>query len=218
MRIFRALVDGFESGAYTPLPCQVFDPGEVVDAFRMMQKSGHIGKVVVRAPDAPEETVAATPVRGAWLVVGGLGGFGLSTARWLVEQGAQSLWLTGRRGRISDAARSELEALGAIVEVRAVDATNAEAMAALLDEIDATDLPLAGVVHAAMVLDDALMVNQTQERLEAVIAPKVAGATILDDLTRDRPLDVFILYSSVTTLFGNPGQAGYVAANTVLEG
>ncbi|MEL6677507.1 MAG: SDR family NAD(P)-dependent oxidoreductase, partial [Pseudomonadota bacterium] len=218
VRVFRALLDGFAADTYSALPCQIFEPSEVVDAFRLMQKSGHIGKVIVRAPEAPETVPPRTGVRDAWLVVGGLGGFGLATADWLAQQGARSVWLTGRSGQLAEADRRRLEARGVTVEVRAVDATDKGAMEALLEEIAEADVPLRGIVHAAMVLDDALMINQTADRLEAVLSPKVEGARHLDVLTRDHELDHFVLYSSVTTLFGNPGQAGYVAANAVLEG
>jgi acyl carrier protein len=81
------------------------------------------------------------------------------------------------------------------------------------------DMPrLGGVVHAAMVLEDFVLANFSRERLDRVLKPKVLGASNLDRLTRDHPLDFFILYSSATTLVGNPGQSAYVAANGYLEG
>jgi acyl carrier protein len=69
-----------------------------------------------------------------------------------------------------------------------------------------------------MVLDDFVLANFSRERLEGVLEPKVSGAANLDRLTRDHPLDFFILYSSATTLVGNPGQSAYVAANGYMEG
>jgi acyl carrier protein len=78
--------------------------------------------------------------------------------------------------------------------------------------------PIKGIVHAAMVLDDALMAGLDPERIAAVLRPKADGAAHLDRLTRADKLDYFLMYSSVTTLFGNPGQAAYVAANANLEG
>ena len=77
--------------------------------------------------------------------------------------------------------------------------------------------PLRGVLHAAMVIDDGLISDLDAARIQKVFAPKVQGAMHLDAATRDRPLDFFVVFSSATTVFGNPGQASYVAANRFLE-
>jgi acyl carrier protein len=77
--------------------------------------------------------------------------------------------------------------------------------------------PLKGVIHAAMVLDDALIANLDQDRFAAVMRPKIDGAANLDWLTRGAALDYFVLFSSATTVIGNPGQANYVAGNAFLE-
>jgi acyl carrier protein len=88
----------------------------------------------------------------------------------------------------------------------------------VFETIRTTMPPIAGVMHAAMVLDDAVLANLDEERFNRVIAPKVQGAENLDHLVRGMPLDYFIMFSSVTTLIGNPGQANYVAANAYMEG
>lgn len=223
VRVFEALGEGFERGDFIPLPHIVFDSAEVVDAFRLMQKSGHIGKIIVKAP--PKVTRQKTrPPRikrtGAYLVAGGLGGFGVETAAWLVEKGARHIWLTSRSGRVSDAARAvirRMEAQGAKVTTRAADAADEKAMRALIGEIEGGPARLRGVLHTAMTLDDALLANLDADRIRTVLRPKVAGAHTLDRLTRDLKLDLFVVYSSATTLIGNPGQASYVAANAYLE-
>jgi acyl carrier protein len=112
----------------------------------------------------------------------------------------------------------DLEAAGAKVSIRAADVTKRAAVDALLAEIDATLPPLRGVFHTAMVIDDALFRNLDSKRIEAVMSPKITGATVLDAATRGRDLDLFVMYSSATTLIGNPGQSAYVAANAYLEG
>jgi acyl transferase domain-containing protein/NADPH:quinone reductase-like Zn-dependent oxidoreductase/acyl carrier protein/short-subunit dehydrogenase len=223
-RVFRDLVAGFESGTFTALPYRVYPAGQITSAFRLMQQSGHTGKILVRPPAQPEPvSVAPVALRpdATYLVAGGLGGFGIETARFLVERGARHLVLTSRSGSVSDGAAAviaELESAGARVVVRAADVTKPAAVAALLAEIDATMPPLRGVLHTAMVIDDALFRNLDARRIEAVMAPKIAGATVLDAATRGRELDLFVMYSSATTLIGNPGQAAYVAANAYLEG
>jgi phthiocerol/phenolphthiocerol synthesis type-I polyketide synthase C len=99
----------------------------------------------------------------------------------------------------------------------ACDVTDQAALAAVLDDVKQTLPPLRGIVHAAMVIDDGLVRSLTPERIRKVLAPKILGARHLDALTRDQSLDFFVMYSSATTLFGNPGQASYVAANRYLE-
>jgi acyl carrier protein/NAD(P)-dependent dehydrogenase (short-subunit alcohol dehydrogenase family) len=129
--------------------------------------------------------------------------------------------MIGRRGAVTEEARAALDdfaARGVEVLARACDVTDRQALEKLLEIMHATMPPAAGVIHAAMVLDDGILANLDAERFRRVLAPKVAGAENLDNLLRGEPLEYFVLYSSVTTLIGNPGQANYVAANAYLEG
>ena len=224
--LMRSVIRLFESGALAPLPYRAFDAGETVEAFRMMQASGHIGKLVVRPPELCEIVVRQR--RGfqvsadkLHLITGGFGGFGLETARWLAAKGARNILLVGRSGAASTAAREALASLaaqGVRVRAEAIDVGDKAALQRLFARFG-KDLPvLGGVIHAAMVLDDSVIANLTVEKAERVFRPKVAGADNLHQLTRDLKLDYFILYSSATTLIGNPGQSVYVAANAYLEG
>ncbi len=226
--LFADVMRLFADGALSPLPYRVFPARDTVDAFRVMQRSGHVGKIVILPPPLPAgdrsaavvEPFAVAPDR-THLVTGGLRGFGLETARWLVARGARHLVLLGRSGASEpEAAEAMADFAAAGVEARAeaVDVTDAGAMDALLARLDRSMPPLGGVVHAATVYDDAIVANLTPEKLGAVLRAKVAGADNLDRLTRGRPLVYFILYSSATTLIGNPGQGAYVAANAYLEG
>jgi phthiocerol/phenolphthiocerol synthesis type-I polyketide synthase C len=223
-RLFREIVRLFERGAFAPLPYRTVGPGEVREAFRLMQQSLHVGKIVITPPpvvrvaDAPSPFVAAAD--GTHLVIGGLGGFGLRAAAWLVDRGARHLVLVGRSGASSDEAREtvrRLEQKGATVRVAACDAAEIADLTSLLTDVARTMPPLKGVIHAAMVLDDGLIENLTSDRTAAVLRPKIDGAANLDRLTREAPLDYFVLFSSATTVIGNPGQANYVAANACLE-
>ena len=219
------LMQHFADGTFTPLAHRAFDGPEIVDAFRLMQQSGHIGKILVRPP-SPTEVPAPHPrtrmvacAEGAHVIVGGLGGFGLATAEWLADRGAKALVLVGRSGPIADAAGDPLAALKRRgIEVRAVacDAADAAALGRLLDDLR-KQMPIKGVVHAAMVLDDGLLRTLKKERIERVLRAKLEIGRNLDRLTRDDRLDYFWLYSSVTSLVGNPGQAAYVAGNAALE-
>ena len=94
---------------------------------------------------------------------------------------------------------------------------DAAALAKTLAAIRKDMAPIGGVIHAAMVVDDGLVGNLTHDRIKSVMAPKLDGALHLDRLTRNDPIELFLLYSSATTVMGAPGQGSYVAANMALE-
>ncbi|MGG7569458.1 type I polyketide synthase [Streptomyces sirii] len=211
-------------GVYGPILHHVYPADRIADAFEALQHSRHIGKVVISLDPAPHLENEPTPVtldpQGTYLVTGGLAGFGAATAQWLTRQGARCLALTGRRGADAPEAPALLDALrrqGVHVTTHAADASDVTAMRAVLDAVDTPEHPLRGVVHAAAVFDDAPLTDLTDERLRQVLAPKAAGAAVLDELTRDRDLALFLLHSSVTGLIGNLHQSNYVAANVFLE-
>ncbi|MEM5585844.1 SDR family NAD(P)-dependent oxidoreductase [Roseibium sp. AS2] len=223
--LFVKLVELFEDGILRPLPHRVFEAPDVVDAFRLMQQAGHIGKIVIRPPDVPESVPAAREISfdgdAVYLVAGGFGGFGAALLNRLADHGARSLAVLSRRGDGSDEAREvvgQLANRGITVKGYACDITDEAAIKKALADIRSTGKPLKGVFHTAMVLNDVLIANMDHDGLTRVLAPKVRGAELLDRLTGDDPLDHFVLYSSATTLVGNPGQANYVAANGYLEG
>ena len=221
----RALLAKFQSGEYRPLPQMTYPFQQIHEAFRLMAQGKHRGKVVLTCNDAtpPEEILAGngSPVRSGatYLITGGLSGLGLATAQWLVEEGADALVLMGRRGATAEV-ESMLESWrGAGVQVRVVrgDVTSLGAVEALLGDIQRGMPPLRGVFHSAMVLHDEPLGRLTADALAQVLAPKVQGAWNLHQATRELPLDFFVLCSSVATLFGSAGQAGYVAANRFLD-
>ncbi|WP_437320287.1 SDR family NAD(P)-dependent oxidoreductase [Sorangium sp. So ce385] len=157
---------------------------------------------------------------GTALITGGLGALGLRVAAWLARRGVQHLVLTGRRGASTEEARSSiaaLEALGAAVTVAQADVADAGAMAAVLADIDARLPPLSAVFHAAGVEDHTPLAALDDARLAEVLAPKVHGTLVLDALMRDRPLTAFVCFSSIASVWGSGGQAGYAAANAFLD-
>jgi NADPH:quinone reductase-like Zn-dependent oxidoreductase/acyl carrier protein len=215
-----------EEGALRPLPYRAFAFADAVEAFRLMQSAGHVGKIVLEHDGAPLPLAAPPPPTfaaredGTYLVTGGLGGFGLEAARWLVRHGARHLALVGRRGCETPGARELLAAFseqGVHARAIACDVADKAAVAAMLNVLRVQMPPLRGVVHAAMVMDDAFLPDADVARFERVLQPKWTGADALDRLTRDLGVELFLLFSSVTTALGNPGQAAYVAANAALE-
>ena len=227
-KLFREMMELFADGTLSPLPYRAFTPSRVVEAFRHMQQSRHIGKIVVDLEDAevtiskPKQAASSLSLKAdaSYLVTGGMAGFGLESARFFTEHGAKHLVLLSRQGmNTADAEKAiaELEALGACCHVFACDITDYEALAEVFTEVQKTLPPLRGILHAAMVLDDGLIGNLSAERFNKVLAPKITGAMNLHKLSLDLPLDYFICYSSITTALGNPGQGNYVAANAYLE-
>ncbi|ADO71800.1 modular polyketide synthase [Stigmatella aurantiaca DW4/3-1] len=167
----------------------------------------------------PEPGTAPISPDGTYLITGGLGGIGLRCARWLVDAGARHLALLGRSGP-SEAARSvlgALEAEGVTVRVLQADVAVREDVSKVLSALRVDMPPLRGVLHAAGLLDDALLVRQDRDRIQRVLQPKVAGALNLDLETRGDPLDFFVLFSSIAAMLGGEGQGNYSAANAFLD-
>jgi NAD(P)-dependent dehydrogenase (short-subunit alcohol dehydrogenase family)/acyl carrier protein len=193
-----------------------------------MQHSRHIGKIVLAmdgvdrpaiAP-GPSETGLQLSPAASYLITGGRGGFGLATAEWLVRKGARHLAVIGRSETTPPDAAAALARLrqdGAAVHEFAVDVADANEVAQLLHRMQREMPPLRGIIHCAGVIQDSSLVNMREGDFHDVLRPKIAGAWNLHHHTLDRELDFFIMYSSATALFGNEGQANYVAANAYLE-
>jgi acyl transferase domain-containing protein/acyl-CoA synthetase (AMP-forming)/AMP-acid ligase II/acyl carrier protein len=175
-------------------------------------------RYALRLRERPLASASAPPITGTWLVTGGLGRLGRTIAAWLARSGADRIVLVGRRP--ADPAAGPFQQTptgGAIIETRALDVTDFSALRDLVSELASGTPALLGVIHAAGVIDDGVLHQQSAERLHAVLAPKVLGGWYLHLATRRLPLRHFILFSSAAGLFGNPGQSAYAAANTFLD-
>ena len=230
-KLFRELIALFASNVLKPLPHRDYALPNAIEAFRYMAQAKHVGKVVVTQgargkgqgaegekgfmPSALSSTPSATI-----LLTGGLGGLGLSLAQWLVAHGAKNIVLMSR-SHATPSAQEKIRALeerGARVVVARGDIANAQDVARVLDEIKASLPPLRGIVHAAGVLKDGMLLQQNREHFATVMAPKIAGAWHLQQLTKDMPLDFFVVFSSVVSALGFKGQSNYAAANAFLDG
>ncbi|WSI97316.1 type I polyketide synthase [Nocardia sp. NBC_01329] len=180
----------------------------------------YVPRVVQSAAAAPASVPGGAFGTGTVLITGGTTGLGAVTARHLVAvHGVEHLLLVSRRGAAAAGVAdlvSELSGLGARVRVAACDVTDHAAMASLLDSIDHAH-PLTGVIHSAGLLDDGTIETLTTEQIDRVLAPKVDGALILDELTRGHDLRAFVVFSSLAAAMGSPGQGNYAAANSVLD-
>jgi malonyl CoA-acyl carrier protein transacylase len=218
--LLHQLMQQFESGSLQPLAQTVFPIQEAVSAFRYMQQAKHTGKIIITFPEQVKGQQPVT-VRGdrSYLITGGLGGLGLVVARWLVERGAKNLVLVGRSEPSIDVKSQlrELESQGARIVVAKADVADREQMALVLGEIETSLAPLRGIIHAAGVLDDGIVLQQNWERFARVLNPKVKGAWNLHQLTQKQPLDFFVLFSSVASLLGSAGQSNHSSANAFLD-
>jgi acyl transferase domain-containing protein/NADPH:quinone reductase-like Zn-dependent oxidoreductase/SAM-dependent methyltransferase/acyl carrier protein len=225
--MFAEVAELVEQSALRPLPFRAFPAFNVDSAFRLMAGGKHIGKVIVSFPQsfvprrgepiAPQFEVKSD---GCYLITGAFGGFGKVLADWLVQSGARHLVLSSRSGASTPQAEAFVQKLreaGTQVHIVKADAASSADMARLFSVINETGQPLRGVFHLAMAIDDAVLSKLNRDRMAAVIGPKAVGAWLLHEATRDMQLDCFVMFSSISSVFGNPAQGNYVAANAFLD-
>lgn len=223
--LFRTLYDRlmsrFSTRIYKTIPCTFRPLRELSEVLREMMQARHRGKLGVQFTGTID-TIDRGEHRTlyhrdqTYIITGGLGGFGLEVARHLHRGGARSLALLSRRGPSTPGAEEILSSLPG-ARAFACDVSDYDALKATLQTIRHEMGPLGGIFHAATVLDDGLLQSQTLSRIDRVMAAKARGALYLDSLTREDDLQYFVLFSSISTLVGNPGQAGYAAANALLD-
>jgi NAD(P)-dependent dehydrogenase (short-subunit alcohol dehydrogenase family)/acyl carrier protein len=214
-------------GILHPLPFRAFPANNVGAAFRLMAAGKHIGKVVVSLPEtflprrgepmAPKFEIKSD---GCYLITGAFGGFGKVLANWLVRGGARHLVLSSRSGASTPDAEAFVSSLrdrGVGVQILKADAGSPNDIGRLFTDIQQNGQPLRGVFHLAMFIDDAPLAALNRDRMASVLGPKALGAWLLHERTRDMALDCFVMFSSVSSIFGNPAQGNYAAANAFLD-
>lgn len=156
---------------------------------------------------------------GTYLITGGLGGVGLVIAEYLVARYGANLILLGRSPLGETQARKvqRLTNSGSRVRYVQADVSNYEDLRAAIVAATKDDGAINGVIHAAGVIEDALLINKDGASIERVLAPKVVGSIALDEATKDEPLDFFVAFSSLSGVFGNAGQADYAFANSFVD-
>lgn len=234
LEVAQLVMNGIKTGAVKPLKRSIFTKDQAEEAFRFMASGKHVGKVILKIRDeenqkvvAPKKLVVKALPRTAlhplksYVVTGGLGGFGLELAHWMVERGARKLVLTSRSGP-RDAYQhlciKRLRSYGAKVVVSTADASTVDGATQLVKE--AIQLgPVGGIFNLAMVLNDGFFDKQTAQTFESVCKPKVDGTVNLDVVSRQLcpELDYFVAFSSVSCGRGNAGQSNYGFANSSQE-
>jgi acyl transferase domain-containing protein/NADPH:quinone reductase-like Zn-dependent oxidoreductase len=223
--LLRPMLDeilaAFADGSLRPLPVTIFPLDKIDDAMRFMAQARHVGKIILQISDGQNVSSAQwrCAANATYWITGGLGALGRETARWLASRGAKHLVLSGRRppGAAAEKSISELEKLGVTIHVVEADAASGDRMRFVFDHIQNHMPPLRGVVHAAGAIKDGVLINQHWSDAAEIFGGKVDGAWLLHDLTRDLPLEFFILYSAVGVQLGAAGQGLYSAANAEID-
>jgi acyl transferase domain-containing protein/acyl carrier protein len=210
-----------DPAAMTPSADEILDEILAPDGEdQIAWRAGHrfVARVTPCHPAAtPSTSVSAG---GTCLITGGCGALGLETARWLVQQGCRHLALVGRSGAATadaQAAIAELEARGASVTVVRADVADEASMMRVLKDIQATGVPLTGIVHAAGLSGRSTIAALDLARLQQMFAAKIAGTWVLHRLTRGMKLDFFVCFSSMVSLWGTKEQCHYIAANHFVD-
>ncbi|XP_045464695.1 fatty acid synthase-like [Harmonia axyridis] len=231
-KLVKLVAEGIENGAVQPLPATVFNEDQIEEAFRYMAAGKHIGKVVIKIREEEAQKIVipkpkmvpAIPrayMNGnkSYILVGGLGAFGLELTNWLVNRGATKILLTSRTGVKTGYQAFRLRKLrqrGIQIVVSTEDVTTEEGARCLI-ECAKTLGPVGGIFNLAAVLKDCCIENQTEEKFKICCQPKVAGTIQLDKVSRDEKLDYFVTFSSITCGRGNSGQSNYAFANSAME-
>ncbi|XP_046416456.1 fatty acid synthase-like isoform X1 [Neodiprion fabricii] len=228
MKLAAMLTEGMKAGAIKPLIRTVFPIDQVEAAFRYMAAGKHIGKVIVKSSNDTNVHLPLALPRyycskdGSYLILGGLGGFGLELADWLVFRGARKLVFTSRKGISSGYQRMRIDIWKSygveILVVAGEDASSHEGCEAILKKAAALG-PVYAIFNLAVVLRDALYEDQTVESFEESFRAKARATKQLDKLSRTLcpELKQFVIFSSVSCGRGNVGQTNYGMANSIME-
>lgn len=223
------LIEGMKNGTVKPLIRTVFEMSRIEDAFKFMFSGKHMGKVVIKMHQvsslAPCKVVKTTHFypNKSYLVIGGLGGFGLEVVQWLADKGARKIVVNSRRGLRESYQKycvQRLQLQGITLILSQADSTSEEGVKKLINLTSSLG-PIGGIFNAAAVFDDMLLTDQTPATFEAVCLPKAKTTLLLDECTRKMPnlrsLNYFVTFSSISGGRGNPGQTSYNFANSIMD-
>jgi len=218
----------FDAGDYHALPVHADLAENTIGAFKEFAEGNHIGKRALNLKPGPQYVLPKRPAMpsikadASYIVTGGFTGFGLKTAQWLAEEGANYLVLASRTPRENEeiaALRKKLESQGGQLLSVACDISDKNETEAAIAQLIKKVPSVRGIFHAAAVLADAPIDQLEESQFASVLKPKAEGALNLHNISvaLELPLDHFVLYSSISGMVGNSGQGNYAAANAYLD-
>lgn len=233
IHVARALIfsilDFYNKDHISPLPMKIFPAARTQDAFRFMEKGLHIGRVGVAMKQAEENVQSLEAVKGSlaisfpgsasYLLVGGLGGIGRAVSTWMVDHGAREIIYMSRSAGLTDKDDSfvkELQDMGCVAKLVAGDVTKVEDVH---KAVAAASFPLKGIVQMSMVVSNENFSRMNHQEWNASVAPKVQGTWNLHNASVDSKIDLdfFLMFSSVSGIVGQAGQANYASGNSFLD-
>lgn len=230
----KLMEEGIRNGAVRPLPSTVFSEDQIEEAFRYMAAGKHIGKVVIKIRDEePQKQCIPTPKfvsaipktymdsKKSYILVGGLGGFGLEFTNWLIHRGGTKIVLSSRTGiktGYQALCMRKWQEKGINVEISTEDVSTEIGARNLIQQARGLG-PVGGIFNMAVVLRDGLVQNLIEEDFRICCQPKVTATLHLDKVSREtlKDLDYFVTFSSLSCGRGNAGQSNYAFANSVME-
>ena len=228
-RLKLLVMQGIADGTVRPLRRTVFDKSQVEEAFRFMSSGKHIGKVLIRIQDESEQEPPLIPAikytylspRKSYIVVGGLGGFGLEVVIWLADRGARNIVISARRGirePYQQFCVNRLRKKGVRLVITQEPSYTTEGATKILDQAMAM-APVGGLFNTAVVYEDRLFCDMKEDMFQRVMEPKLFTTLQFDGLTREKcpELDYFVTFSSISCGRGNGGQTNYNFANAAMD-
>lgn len=232
--VVRLVQEGINNGAVRPLPATVFSEQQLEQSFRFMATGKHIGKVVLKIRNEEKQKVAQPSVKTvtaiprtymnpnkSYVLIGGLGGFALELADWMINRGAKHIVLTSRSG-IRDGFQAmcirRWREMGVNVVVSTTDVVTMAGARKLITDTNKI-APVGGIFNLAAVLRDNTFAELTEEDYKISTMPKIDATKCLDAVSRElcSALDYFVVFSSITSGRGNIGQTNYGFANSAME-
>lgn len=227
----KMIQDGIDSGVIVPIDkLTVFDAGEIERAFRLMASAKHMGKIVlkIRDEESPHQSLPISCVartyfnpKLTYIIVGGLGGFGLELADWMVLRGCRKIVFSSSRGISKPYQEYRInvwKSYGVEVFVSIEDITTATGCLNLIEYAEAI-APVGGIFNSAVLLRDNILINQDAQKYKECLGVKAWATKYLDAISRNvcKHLEHFVVFSSVSCGRGNAGQSNYGMANSIME-
>ncbi len=219
-KLLTKITERFDRGELVSIPVTIFDITETQEAFAFLSQAKNIGKVVLSMPEIQEKNTQLLSENKNYLITGGLGDLGLKVAQKLGELGVKHIALTSRstpNALVQEKIEELQDTYSMNIQVIPSDISIKLETQKLFKTLNDSDVPLGGIVHAAGVLDDGVLLQQSWERFQKVMAPKVNGLWNLHECTTEIDLDFFICFSSMSSIMGSSGQTNYAAANAYLD-